>query len=186
MTEPGQQAVETPDTPIDEGSPQALPALAPQHAVLAQHIRRQLLALERSLEVGIAEGRLEPIDGNANLQHTFAPHVYGRTLTIAKHTLLVGKIHKHAHLNILSKGSVLVLTEGGGAEHLVGPLTMVSLPGTKRGVYTLEETVWTTVHPTDETDLEKIEDFVIAKSFEEYEQFRLTEEQHEMKHLEQE
>ena len=33
--------------------------------------------------------------------------------------------------------------------------------------YALEETIWTTYHPTKETDLAIIEDQVIAKSFDE-------------------
>jgi hypothetical protein len=38
-------------------------------------------------------------------------------------------------------------------------------------VYVLEDTVWTTYHPTEETDLGKIEDHVIAKSYDEYLEF---------------
>jgi hypothetical protein len=32
-----------------------------------------------------------------------------------------------------------------------------------------EDTIWTTVHATDETDLEKLEEEIIAKTFEELE-----------------
>jgi hypothetical protein len=46
---------------------------------------------------------------------------------------------------------------------MTAPYTFVSEVGTKRVVHALEETIWTTVHVTDETDLEKIEDYVIAK-----------------------
>lgn len=144
-----------------------------QHREIAVVVRAELMKLEAAMKREIAEGRLEAFDSNANLQHVFAPGAYGRTLSFPKGTVIVGKIHKHAHLNILSKGDVLVLTESGGLERLVGPLTMVSPPGTKRAVYALEDTVWTTVHLTDETDLEKIEDHVIAKTYEAYEQFAL-------------
>jgi hypothetical protein len=107
------------------------------------------------------------------LQHVFAPGAYARTIQIPAGTVIVGKIHKHQHLNILSLGEVMVLTESGGTEHLRGPLTMVSPPGTKRAVYALTDVVWTTIHLTTETDLEKIEDQVIAKTYQEYEQFLL-------------
>lgn len=109
------------------------------------------------------------------LQHVFAPGAYARTILIPAGTVIVGKIHKHSHLNILSKGEVTVVTEGGGKEFLRGPLTMVSPPGTKRAVYAHTDTVWTTVHLTDETDLGKIEEHVIAKTYEDYEQFKLEE-----------
>ena len=105
------------------------------------------------------------------LQHTFIDGVYIRTLFIPAGSVIVGKIHKHAHGNILSQGNVIVFTEQGGQEFLSGPLVMVSPPGCKRAVYCETDTVWTTIHRTDETDLAKIEDWVIARSYEEYEQY---------------
>ena len=41
-------------------------------------------------------------------------------------------------------------------------------------MYALEDTVWTTIHVTEETDLEKIEDYVIAKSYDELEALGLS------------
>ncbi len=57
-----------------------------------------------------------------------------------------------------------------GKEEIVGPVTFVSQPGTKRVVVAQEETIWTTYHPTTETDLEKIEAHVIAPTYEALEQ----------------
>jgi hypothetical protein len=132
-------------------------------------IRRSLYDLQAAV------GReLEPVE--CPLQHVFAPGAYARTMRIPAGTVIVGKIHKHAHLNILSQGTVCVMTETEGDRQLTGPLTMVSPPGTKRAVYAVTDAVWTTVHclPTDMTDLEEIENEVIAKTYEEYEQFALT------------
>jgi hypothetical protein len=109
------------------------------------------------------------------LQHVFAPGAYARTMHIPAGTVIVGKIHKHAHLNILSQGTVCVMTETEGDRQLTGPLTMVSPPGTKRAVYAVTDAVWTTIHLTNSTDLEQIEDEVIAPTFEAYEQFLLGE-----------
>jgi len=131
-------------------------------------VRKQLFDLTQAI------GDLPDVD--CPLQHVFAPGAYARTIFIPAGTVIVGKIHKHQHLNILSQGHVLVVTEGGGLEELQGPLTMVSPPGTKRAVRALTDVVWTTIHLTNETDLSKIEGDVIAKTFEEYEQFRLQEE----------
>jgi len=100
------------------------------------------------------------------LKHYFAPGVYAREMTIPKDVYIIGKIHRHAHLNIISKGSVSVMTEFGPMK-MTAPYTFVSEVGTKRVVRADEETVWTTIHVTDETDLEKIEDYVIAKTYEE-------------------
>lgn len=106
------------------------------------------------------------------LKHSFAPGVYVREIFIPKGTCVVGKIHKHKHPNILLSGEVLVITEFGGREHLKAPLSMISEAGTKRVVYAIEDTTWITIHATCETDLEKIEDFVIAKTYEEFEEFK--------------
>lgn len=112
------------------------------------------------------------------LQHTFAPGVYVRTIFIPAGCVLVGKIHKHEHANILSQGHVEVLTENGGREELRGPLVMVSKPGTKRAVYAHTDTVWTTIHPTDKTDLAEIEEETISPTYADYEQFRLQQGEH--------
>jgi hypothetical protein len=107
------------------------------------------------------------------LRHSFSEGIYVREIFIPKGYVLTGKIHKHSHPNFLMRGEVMVFTEGGGTQNLKAPLSMISEPGTKRAVMALEDTVWITVHATNETDLEKIEDYVIAKSFEEYDKFAL-------------
>jgi hypothetical protein len=98
------------------------------------------------------------------VRHIFAPGCYAREMTIPKGIVIIGKIHRHRHVNIISKGKVRVATEF-GVEHFEAPYTFVSEVGTKRAVVALEDTVWTTIHVTDETDLDKIEDYVIAKDY---------------------
>lgn len=100
-------------------------------------------------------------------KHHFAKGLYAREIFIPKGTLLTGKIHKHEHLNIVSKGDISVLTEA-GPQRIKAPFTIVSMPGTKRVGYAHEDTVWTTIHATEETDLEKIEAELIAESYEDY------------------
>lgn len=104
------------------------------------------------------------------LKHSFANGIYVREIFIPKGIVLTGKIHKHEHPNFLLKGEVTVLTEGGGVERLKAPMSMISKAGTKRFVYTHSDTTWVTCHSVgDETDLAKIEEQVIAKSYEEFE-----------------
>lgn len=103
---------------------------------------------------------------NCPVRHIFAPGAYAREMLIPAGTIIIGKIHKHAHLNFITKGRARVVTEFGPTE-ITAPHTFVSQPGTKRVVHALEDTLWTTVHPTNETDLAKIEDHVIAKDYEE-------------------
>lgn len=60
---------------------------------------------------------------------------------------------------------MLVFTEGEGVRELRAPVTFVSSPGTKRVVYALWHTIWTTIHVTDKTDLAEIEEEIIAPSY---------------------
>lgn len=100
------------------------------------------------------------------VNHYFAPGLYAREMFIPAGTLIVGKIHKHAHINHISYGDICVSTFE-GIKRLQGPLTMVSPVGVKRVVCAITDTLWTTFHVTEETDLEKIEDYVIAKDYSE-------------------
>lgn len=98
------------------------------------------------------------------LKHHFSKDLYGRELLIPAGTLLVGKIHKHQSLNILASGDISLLTEE-GTKRVQAPYIVVSQPGIKRVGYAHTDCVWITVHATKETDLEKIEDEVIAKDY---------------------
>jgi len=117
--------------------------------------RQQILGLERLLTTHpraiLGDNTLCP------LKHSFAPGIYVREIFIPKGTILTGKIHKHEHPNFLMSGKVEVYTENGGLEILQAPLAMISKAGTKRVIYAMEDTVWITVHATDEQELEKIE-----------------------------
>jgi hypothetical protein len=111
------------------------------------------------------------------LRHAFAEGIHVREIFIPKGTVIVGKIHKYAHPNFLMRGDVIVVTEGGGREHLSAPRAWISQPGTKRAVVALEDTVWITVHATHETDLTKIEDEVIATDYEALAAFQAAQEE---------
>lgn len=119
------------------------------------------------LQDAIVYGGLDVGPAACPVQHHFAPGAYGREMTLPAGLVVIGKIHKHAHINVISKGRVQVFTEYDGVLELAAPCTFVSSPGTKRVVHVLEETVWTTVHVTDKTDLAEIEREVIATDFSE-------------------
>lgn len=92
------------------------------------------------------------------VEHHFAPGVYTRSIFIPKGSIIVGKMHKTEHLNIVSQGLLTVWTEQG--MKLVGaPAIIHSFPNCKRVALAHEDTVWTTVHanPDNETDVELLE-----------------------------
>jgi hypothetical protein len=129
-----------------------------------QHARRAvILRMQSAIE---QSARRVPAE-HCPVQHFFAPGQYAREITMPADMVVVGKIHKHAHVNVISRGHVLVFTEHEGLQELIAPVTFVSSPGTKRVVHTLEETVWTTVHSTDKTDIAEIEREIIAEDYSE-------------------
>lgn len=101
------------------------------------------------------------------LQHFFAQGVYARQGVIKKGTLLIGAIKKISHINIITSGDISIFTEQ-GEQRITGPATMVSAPGTKRVGYAHEDTVWTTIIGTDQTEVEKVEEQVLAKTYDDY------------------
>ena len=107
---------------------------------------------------------------NAFLRHYHAPGIYARELFIPEGTLIVGKIHKHSHHNNISLGRIAVATEF-DSYIITAPHSFVSLPGTKRIVYALEDTMWTTYHPTELTDPDMIVESVTSASYEEYDAY---------------
>lgn len=135
-------------------------------SVSPEEVRSLIVGLEGHMREQQDTGLSPHFDVQAGmpLKHLFAPGAYGRQITVPKDHWVIGKIHKHAHLNFLMKGRVVVLTED-GLMVMDAPFSFVSRVGAKRLVLALEECVWATVHLTDKTDLTEIEDEVIAKTF---------------------
>jgi hypothetical protein len=148
--------------------------LEPSASLPAEQI--DVMAFANQFDDPSVRGRIEKLEsmmmsagGQVELSpaHYFAKGLYAREIRIPKGTLLTGKIHKHEHLNIISQGEISVLTEH-GPQRIKAPCTIVSQPGTKRVGYAHEDTVWTTIHATDETDVEKIDDELVVETFEQY------------------
>jgi len=103
------------------------------------------------------------------LVHSFSDGEYRREITIPADMIVEGRIHRHAHVNILSKGRALVLTEFEGWVELVAPCTWTSKAGTKRIVHALEEVVWMTKHTTDKLTVEEAVREIAVDTYEELE-----------------
>lgn len=98
------------------------------------------------------------------LTHSFADGMYIREIINPEGMLLVTKIHKKKHPFFLLEGSMSILTEN-GVKHVSAPHYGITEPGTKRIILTHSECKFVTVHLTDSTDLEEIEEEIIAKDF---------------------
>jgi hypothetical protein len=97
------------------------------------------------------------------LTHRFAPGVYMREVVMPAGAFIIGHEHKTEHLNIVSEGRASVLMDG-VVHQIKAPCTFVSKPGVRKVLFIHEDTRWSTIHPTDETDIPTLEDKLIVKS----------------------
>ena len=148
--------------------------LATQNQPDKVQFRQDVLTVQAGMQQMIVDGRVESTLEDCTLRHFFTPKdekygccTYAREMFIPKGTIIIGKIHKHQHLNFISKGKVKVSTEF-GVKYLEAPCTFISEVGLKRAVFAEEDTIWTTVHLTEfesEEDLASVEDEVIAPTY---------------------
>ncbi len=143
---------------------------SPMKVQFRQTVLAAQVEMQNMIDSGAAESALE----DCTLKHYFTPKdekygcsTYAREIFLPKGSFVIGKIHRHQHLNFISKGKVKVFTEF-GEKHFEAPCTFISEVGLKRAVYAEEDTIWTTVHLTEfenESDLDKIEQEVISPTY---------------------
>jgi hypothetical protein len=102
------------------------------------------------------------------VSHYQLPGVYVRALHIKGGVVLTGKIHKHSCINIMAKGLLKVASEDGTAKEMKAGDIFVSPPGTKRAGYAMQDSIFITVHPTNETELDAIEESLVCGTVEDY------------------
>jgi hypothetical protein len=107
------------------------------------------------------------------LKHTFAHGLYIREITMPAGILIVTKLHRYSHAAFILQGDVSIMEET-GPRRVCAPASFITPAGTKRVVFTHSETIWTTVHATDKTDIKDIEEDIIAKSFEDMDDMEVT------------
>jgi hypothetical protein len=137
--------------------------MLPPPGLPAPVARGKIMAIQQACQ-SLPDG--QRMDESPPLQHHLAPGIYAREIHLAGGTLVVGKIHRHRHFNIISQGSITCYTEF-GLEHHSAPASFISEPGTKRVVYTHEDAIWTTIHPnpTNEQDITKLEEMFTALEY---------------------
>ena len=129
-----------------------------------QEFREKISDLEQAIvDMGDTTGEVMH-DANP-VKHTFAGGCYIREIYNPANQLLVTKIHKKEHPFFLMKGEMSILTEE-GIQNIKAPYQGVTKPGTKRAIYTHEECVFITVHATDNTTIENVEEEVICTKYE--------------------
>ncbi len=98
---------------------------------------------------------------DAPVTHRFAPGVYLREIFMQADSIVIGRIHKTRHFNVLLTGACLIVHADGRREELRAPMTFVSEAGVQKVLYILEDMQWQTIHPTEETDLAKLDEMLV-------------------------
>ena len=127
-----------------------------------KEFREKITELESDVvEYGMSSKELHEVN---HVKHTFAGGCYIREIYNPANHLIITKIHKKEHPFFLMKGSMSILTEE-GIQHIEAPYQGVTKPGTKRAIYTHEECVFITVHATESTLIEEIEEQVVCTDY---------------------
>ena len=103
------------------------------------------------------------------LKHTFTDGIYIRQMSMKKDSFVIGKIHRHNHVWFLLTGKISVVDEHDTVDH-IAPCYVEAPAGSKRVIYAHEDSIWVNIHanPTNTKDLNKLEDLIIAKDYEEF------------------
>lgn len=109
------------------------------------------------------------------VKHSFTDTQYIRESPVPKGTLFTTGIHKTEHPMFIIKGDVTIFTND-GAVRVKAPYYGITKPGTKRIIYTHEDSTCVTVHTTKERDIEKLDKDLIALNFKEFNEYLLTKE----------
>lgn len=94
--------------------------------------------------------------------HHFSDGIYARELRIPAGVCIVGALHKTKHFMMVSKGRCSIATHEGSTV-VEAPYIVETQPGIKRVVYAETDTVMTTFHVTNETDIEKIAEQILVQ-----------------------
>ena len=97
------------------------------------------------------------------VEHYFSEGVYMKYGTIKANMLIMGYPHKTKHMNMLISGTI-TLDIDGVMKTFTAPCMIESNIGTSKMGYTHDEVVMCEIHPTTETDVDKLEDMLLDKN----------------------
>ena len=90
------------------------------------------------------------------LEHEFIDGLYKRTMTVPAGTVLTGAVHKVKHMDVMTEGSMLVVTED-GTRQIDAPFTMTTQEGIKKCGIALTDVTWCTFHAAPYDTIKEME-----------------------------
>ena len=98
------------------------------------------------------------------VNHHFADGQYLRETHMPAGTFAIGKKHRYKTINIILKGRLSVYNgPDSPILEIEAPAIWTSNAGVQKMAFFHEDTIWLNPHPTDETDIEAIENKFIVK-----------------------
>ena len=107
------------------------------------------------------------------LTHSFAKGLYIRKITVPAGKMLISKVHKDTYAFFILEGEFETITKD-GVKRITAPDYMIMTAGERHNALTLKDTVVVTVHATEETDIEKVENELVYQPFNSEEYRELT------------
>jgi len=100
--------------------------------------------------------------GDTEVTHRFTPGMYAREMTVPAGLMITGAVHKREHLSIFLEGKILIPDENGESIEITAPIVEIAKPGIKRVGYVIEPVRWITMHATDITDIDELEELLLT------------------------
>ena len=123
-------------------------------------------AMQRLMVNGVAGAEaamLSVEQASCPVNHYFGPGIYIREVSMVAGIFAIGHRQTQEHVNIMLKGSVLMMNEDGTTYQLKAPFMFTGKPGRKMG-YILEDVVWQNIYATAERDVQVLESMFLDKS----------------------
>lgn len=97
--------------------------------------------------------------------HHFGPQTYIREVTLPAGAIALGHAQRFPQLNVMLTGKVAMVMDDTTVKVLEAPMIFMGEPGRKAG-YIIETCTWLNIYPnpTDERDIDKLEDMFLDKS----------------------
>ena len=101
------------------------------------------------------------------VKHSYTDTQYIRESFVPAGVMFTTPIHKTEHPMFIIKGDVTIMTDGKKVR-IKAPYYGITKAGTKRVIYTHEDSICVTVHTTKERDPKKLREELVAETMEEF------------------
>ena len=122
--------------------------------------------LTNSMLLGMDAGELKPVE--LPLEHFHPAGLYGRKIFMPAGTVLTSRVHTQQHLTAVLAGKCRVIDQDGTETMVEAPAAWITEPGTHRALHIIEDSIWLTVHATDQTDVAELEETLTCPTWADY------------------